>query len=575
MIRLLVVICATSAGQTKFFEKAVPVWASSRQTEKNLTVSFRTTITWDGSTDVMFRLTACSDYRAYVNGVFLGHGPCVAGLGHFRVDEYRLDKSLKPGQNIIAVEVAGYNVDNYYLMNQPSFLQAEITANGTVLATTSTRPGKAAQPSMFEASLLGQRLQDVPKYTFQRTHMEAYRLTPGHRAWMTSDDRAGFEPVPLERTDTKALVERRVKYPAYDIRKSTELLPNHIRKFECNSSGFIGATVKVRKPSKVTFNWDEILVNGDLAVRQWNSIITFELEPGEYTVESFEPYTLQYLKIITEGDCEVSDCYIRQYVSSDVSQASFACSDERVNKIYRAAVETFKQNVLDIFMDCPSRERAGWLGDSYFTARTAFSLSGNTLVETNFFENYLLPAKYRYIPEGMLPMCYPSDHPNGDFISNYAMWGVLQLAEYLERGGDRKLVEAFRPKVMALLDYLKKYENEDGLLERLEKWVFVEWSKANDFVQDVNYPTNMQYAKTLETTGLIYNLPGLVEKARKIREVICQQSFDGTFFVDNAVREDGKLVLQKNNRAETCQLGCKKFDNINNKTRSIFVTLYP
>ena len=42
--------------------------------------------------------------------------------------------------------------------------------------------------------------------------------------------------------------------------------------------------------------------------------------------------------------------------------------------------------------------------------------------------------------------------------------------------------------MLALFDYFERFRNEDGLLEKLESWVFVEWSKANHFVQDVNYP---------------------------------------------------------------------------------------
>ena len=59
------------------------------------------------------------------------------------------------------------------------------------------------------------------------------------------------------------------------------------------------------------------------------------------------------------------------------------------------------------------------------------------------------------------------------------------------------MVDALQPRVLRLLDYFKPFENEDGLLEKLQSWVFVEWSAANDFVQDVNYPSNMLYAGTL------------------------------------------------------------------------------
>jgi len=62
---------------------------------------------------------------------------------------------------------------------------------------------------------------------------------------------------------------------------------------------------------------------------------------------------------------------------------------------------------VDIFMDCP-RASGGWLCDSFFTSRVAFDLCGNTTIEKNFFENYLL--------RGVLPTCgrichvLPADH---------------------------------------------------------------------------------------------------------------------------------------------------------------------
>jgi len=179
-------------------------------------------------------------------------------------------------------------------------------------------------------------------------------------------------------------------------------------------------------------------------------------------------------------------------------------------------------------------------------------LSGDTAVERNFLENYLLPERFEHLPEGMLPMCYPADHYDGVFIPNWALWFVLQLGEYVERSGDRTLADALRPKVLALFDYFKKFRNEDGLLEKLESWVFVEWSAANRFVQDVNYPSNMLYAAALSTAARMYGLEALAAEAEQIREVVRRQSYDGDFFVDNAERKDGRLEVTQN-RTEVCQ----------------------
>jgi alpha-L-rhamnosidase len=277
------------------------------------------------------------------------------------------------------------------------------------------------------------------------------------------------------------------------------------------------------------------------------------LEPGEYQVESLEPYTLRYWKLLCQqGACTLRGLYLRECAHPAIQQAQFACSDQRLERLFAAGVLTFRQNALDVFMDCPSRERAGWLCDSYFTARSASDLTGATLIERNFFENYLLPERFAHLPDGMLPMCYPADHNDGVFIPNWALWFVVQLEEYAARSGERTIVDGLRAKVLRLMEFFQQYENADGLLEKLPSWVFVEWSKANEFVQDVNYPSNMLYAAALSTAGRLYAVPELTAKAERIRETIRRQSFDGQFFVDNAVRRDGKLQVTQNH-SEVCQ----------------------
>ena len=51
----------------------------------------------------------------------------------------------------------------------------------------------------------------------------------------------------------------------------------------------------------------------------------------------------------------------------------FACSDERINRLHRAAVWSFRGNACDLPTDCPTRERSGWVGDwQLYVATAAF-----------------------------------------------------------------------------------------------------------------------------------------------------------------------------------------------------------
>ena len=629
---LVLLTCASLGASAPSFDSAKPIWPKGRETEKNLLAGFRASFKAPAQENVMLRATGATLYRVFLNGHFLGEGPARGPHGFFRVDEWDLTAKLQPGANVVAVEAAGYNVNSYYLLDQPSFLQAEILSDGKVLASTE---GHGAP---FIATILKERVQKVQRYSFQRPFSEVYRLAPGYDRWRV-DAASTLAEAKVSVQPAKALLSRRVAYPEYVVRqpswivshgqvrtglkldhpwkdrsltaigpklggypeKELETIPSlelqtiasvtnspvnqpwtpgeplilqsgawQIVDFGCNLTGFIGAKISCKNQTRLFLTFDEILSDGDVDFKRLGcvNIVAYDLQPGGYELESFEPYTLRYLKlIILEGDCQVQDLYLREYAGAGVWQAHFAAGDERLNRLFAAGRETFRQNALDIFMDCPSRERAGWLCDSFFTSRVAKDLCGDTRIEKNFFENYLLPPKFAYLPDGMLPMCYPADHNDGVFIPNWALWFVVELEEYLARSGDRETVDALRPRVLRLFDYFKKFRNEDSLLEKLESWVFVEWSDANSFVQDVNYPSNMLYAKALEAAGKMYGLSELTDDADRIRETIRRQSFEGGFFSDNAKRVNGKLQVTTN-RSEVCQYFAFFFDVAKPETHS-------
>jgi alpha-L-rhamnosidase len=590
-----------AAEETPRFAAARPIWPKGRETERNLLVEFRASFDGPLASPVVLRLAGSTLYRIFVNGRFAGHGPARAGHGFYRVDEWDITRYLQGGRNEVSIEVAGYNANSYYVLDQPSFLQAEVVAAGAVVAATGS--------DSFNARIRHDRVQKTQRYSFQRPFSEIWQL-PGPAADLAECAIVAAKP----------LTPRRVPYPTFALRRPVahiaagEVMPaaptrplwrdrsltaigpklggfpetelasipslelqgwktratrpvslattfqlqaNGFRTvdFGVNSSGFVGARVTARTRTRLFVTFDEILTDGEVDFTRLDcaNVIAYDLAPGSYPLESFEPYTLRYLKFtVLEGDCEVTDCYLRELANPDAGRAQFTASDPRLNRIFEAARETFRQNATDIFMDCPSRERAGWLCDSFFTARVAQDLCGETVVEKNFFENFQRPERFAHLPDGMLPMCYPADHYDGVFIPNWALWFVVQLEEYARRSGDRELVNALRPRVLKLFAYLRQFENSDGLLEKLPGWIFIEWSKANSFVRDVSYPSNMLYAGALDAAARIYAVPELAQEAATVRKTVRAQSFDGEFFVDNAVRQDGKLVVTTN-RTEVCQ----------------------
>ena len=323
------------------------------------------------------------------------------------------------------------------------------------------------------------------------------------------------------------------------------------------ATGFFGARIEVTKPGRVGFAFDEVLTDGQISAERVSvgNVFFYDFtEPGTYRIENFEPNTYRWLHVYSLGaELRIAEPYLREYKSPLMGWYRFDCEDAQLQRIFEAARETMAQNAVDVFTDCPGRERAGWLCDSWFNARSSYLLSGSLTLEDLFLSNYADADGFPDIEKDMLPMCYPADFVDHGYIPNWAMWLVLEVDDYRTRGGDRALIKRLRPRIFALVDFLKRYRNADGLLEKLPSWVFVEWSRANKLVQDVNYPSNMTWAEVLDAVDRLYGRPDLAAEAARVRETVRRQSWTGEWFCDNAVRqEDGTLKLS-GECTETCQ----------------------
>ena len=212
MKKLLLALAALAAASALAepaprFAAAKPVWPKWMALERNLFVGFAAHFDAKEGERPILRITGASDYRISLNGEHVGWGPARAAKGYFRVDEIPLQ--VKAGLNILAVEVAGYNVNSYCTMDQPSFLQAEVVLGDKVLAATGVDGG-------FSGWILP-RVQKVVRYSYQRAFSELYRLRPNFDDWKRMLVRTGPGPMLEERPEVK-LLPRRAPYAEFKVR---------------------------------------------------------------------------------------------------------------------------------------------------------------------------------------------------------------------------------------------------------------------------------------------------------------------------------------------------------------------
>ena len=576
------------------FQLAQPVWIRDREREMNVYAVFCARVELPAPGKLLLAGTAF--YRATVNGEFLAFGPARTAKGYVRQDVLALPEGICD----IRIETCGYYCHSLSTVWQPSFLMAEVRCADQILAYTGRD---------FEAYAPGTKLQKVERYSMQRHFTEIWDLR--QEAWLpgqvavqeiTHQVIGRSAPYP-EYTDVKLdkamcrgdltfdetlpyktrryswtqagwgeFLPEQIQYSPYTwIQRQRQtvtayncLLPMILREGEYAvldlgriETGFLKAQVQAEEESDVVIGFTEYFAGDIFQFSNMNvhNVVEYFLPAGQKKLQSFEPYTLRFAIVaVKKGQLRLEGFGIKtfQFDLTDVHIPELG--DPVLQEIYRAAARTFAHNALDIYMDCPSRERAGWLCDSYFTAKTEYALTGKTGVEDAFLENYRLFSGNELLPKGMLPECYPADPPKGgEFIPQWTMWYILQVEEYIHKRGHEDMAEAFRESIYGLLDFYRQYENSDGLLEKLPGWNFVEWSIANQWTQDVNYPTNFLYAQVLESVDALYNDPCCRRRSREVREKAVQQSFNGTYFMDHAVRDEKGVLQLQDHSSEACQ----------------------
>lgn len=583
------------------------VWCKQLLKEKNVTLGF--VYSCQSDKKLTLKLAASNEFQVFNNGNFVAYGPFRSAHGYSHVRCYSLFPDEK--NNIcVTVLVCGAQINSYDRVNEQPFFAAEILENDTVLAHSEdftayqiTDRLQRVQRYSFQRTfsesyrfsedrnnlihgkkctfptvelyevkgniLLPECDLSEPDYHFisARKYEQGTAVKDATREVYRDRSLTGigcseqfirFKEEELEEvlsTEAGQIVCRP------DNKKDETLFRGRYVAFDLgrNSTGFFSFQAKIYKPTTLYLLFDEIVTQKeneglfiDINRLQCCNAIKYIFQKGEYSVLSFAPYTAKYIRIaVLDGEINIHNFGMVTFENPD-DRFIFSCKDSDLMQVIDAARATFRQNAVDILTDCPSRERAGWLCDSYFSAKAEKFLTGDNRVEKNFLETYLLAPDLDFA-KGMIPMCYPADHTDGTYIPNWAMWFIIELKDYLDRTNDYIFVNKFKNKVYRIIDFLDKFNNEYGLLENLESWVFLEWSKANEFIAGVNFPGNMMYSFALKCTAEMYKDEKLLQRSEEMKNTLRKLSYNGEFFVDQALRDDSNKLILTQNISETCQ----------------------
>lgn len=574
------------------------VWAEGQKNQMNRAFAFVLDLGKKQMGEIC--LSAASCYKVIADGKLMGFGPNRTAHGYARAAVYPFNAQY------ITVEVQSHFVPNFCWVKREPFFAC-------VLKTES---GKEYFAEDFNCFALSDRVQKVRRYSFQRGFCETYINEKDRTALYFCKPQNAFPRVKTEKAELPHLLPSETLDPALSeifaekvidsgycktspeiavyVDRTETLIGTVIEGFKRGEwqdfstdeisritylsgaksgdyayetldfsrivTGIVEVEIIAGNAGEVFFAFDEILSDEKLkTIRPFRggtaNVFKWTVKKaGVYNLSAFEPYAFRYANVITSAGVK-ANVKVRAYENPEAGKMLFECDDKKIEQIMEAARHTFAHNAVDLLTDCPSRERAGWLSDSFFSSVAERVFTGDNKVERAFLQNYILADKSGH-PKGMIPRCYPADYYEEDgFIPNWSLWYILEIYKYFTQYGYDETVEKSRANVEGILNYFVDFENEFGVLEDLKGWIFVEWSAANnsDHINGINVPSNACYYASLLAAAKVYGIKGLKEKAEKVKEYLLKNAYVDGFFVDNLIRNEKGDIIPTENYTETCQ----------------------
>ena len=574
------------------------VWAEGQKNQMNRAFAFVLDLGKKQMGEIC--LSAASCYKVIADGKLMGFGPNRTAHGYARAAVYPFNTQY------ITVEVQSHFVPNFCWVKREPFFAC-------VLKTES---GKEYFAEDFNCFALSDRVQKVRRYSFQRGFCETYINEKDRTVLYFCKPQNAFPRVKTEKAELPHLLPSETLNPALSkifaekvidsgycktspeiavyVDRTETLIGTVIEGFKRGEwqdfstdeisrityisgaksgdyayetldfsrivTGIVEVEIIAGKAGEVFFAFDEILSDEKLKTikpfrGETANVFKWTVKKaGVYNLSAFEPYAFRYANVITSAGVK-ANVKVRAYENPEAGKMLFECDDKKIEQIMEAARHTFAHNAVDLLTDCPSRERAGWLSDSFFSSVAERVFTGDNKVERAFLQNYILADKSGH-PKGMIPRCYPADYYEEDgFIPNWSLWYILEIYKYFTQYGYDETVEKSRANVEGILNYFVDFENEFGVLEDLKGWIFVEWSAANnsDHINGINVPSNACYYASLLAAAKVYGIKGLKEKAEKVKDYLLKNAYVDGFFVDNLIRNEKGDIIPTENYTETCQ----------------------
>jgi len=476
--------------------------------------------------DARLAITASALYKLYVNGEYVGRGPNPSDPSRYYYDVHPVGDRLRAGANVIAVVAYCYGPEPNPILGQNwgrGGLLAQLEAPGSadpLLVTDETwsvieapmwdrhaevnctllgdykerydsrREREVAgwlDDPRFDASdwLTPKRLGQPPVEPWTRLvereipFLGGERLFPLNAAWESAsvtyawrDDWEVYREQNLAPDSPHGRRRREDRDRPCRVQMTHDDFPPEITlDFGREVTGYPQIEIADSAGGRI-----EVLYAEDA---YFVRVDQFTLAGGPQTLEPFNRRTFRYMKLRfpeTPGPIDLAEVSMPMDTYPVEPAGHFACSDDRLNDIWRVGRHTMRLSMLDHFVDCPWRERTLYGGDVY---------AENLIAHYAFGDPRLNAKGLRQIfaiqfDEGALPPWGPYRGCTKFYPAWSAFYG-LAFTDHYRLTADRGFAEELWPNFVKLLDWaIGQCEAGEPYLIAVadESLAFAEWMAA-------------------------------------------------------------------------------------------------
>jgi hypothetical protein len=185
------------------------------------------------------------------------------------------------------------------------------------------------------------------------------------------------------------------------------------------------------------------------------------------------------------------------------AESSFDSGDQELDGVQNLAVRGLQMCAHETYMDCPFYEQLMYDGDTRLELLTTYTLTRDDRLAKRALELFDFSRRNW----GFVNERYPSYIPQHS--TTFSMIWALMLSDYAWWHNDPEFVKARAIGLRSMLEHFEPYLNQDGLLEDLPGWSFMDWVPqwqdgiAPDGAHGVSALNNLLYIYALQRSAMV------------------------------------------------------------------------